>query len=191
MFNEIRALSQAIIQNGGTIYDVVELFTTKSMREMKKTFKDLRDRQLSLQDQASQQKQQELDQAQQQAQATLAQAANLHEQDMTNQNYQNELDRLNKKEIALIGAESKGALPDVNNDMVPDVLEISKITNEQTKVAKDYSVKMAELQSKRLDSMEKLQIEREKLQVARENMANDLAVARENAKGRSSTKTKK
>ena len=45
MFNELRQLSQAIIQNGGTLYDVIELYSTKSMREMKKTFKDLRDKQ--------------------------------------------------------------------------------------------------------------------------------------------------
>jgi hypothetical protein len=35
---------------------------------------------------------------------------------------------------------------------------------------------------------QKLQVEREKLQVARENQSNDLAIARENAKGRSKTK---
>jgi hypothetical protein len=33
--------------------------------------------------------------------------------------------------------------------------------------------------------MDKMSLEREKLQVSRENQANDLAVARENAKGRS------
>jgi len=31
---------------------------------------------------------------------------------------------------------------------------------------------------------EKLQLEREKLQIARENQAHDLAIAKENAKGR-------
>jgi hypothetical protein len=51
MFNELRGLSQAIIQNGGTLYDVIELYSTKSMREMKKTFKDLRDRQVAQQEQ--------------------------------------------------------------------------------------------------------------------------------------------
>ena len=50
MFNELRQLSQAIIQNGGTLYDVIELYSTKSMREMKKTFKDLRDRQVGQQE---------------------------------------------------------------------------------------------------------------------------------------------
>jgi hypothetical protein len=43
---------------------------------------------------------------------------------------------------------------------------------------------MADIQSKNTLAAQKLQVEREKLQVARENQANDLAVAKENAKGR-------
>jgi hypothetical protein len=35
---------------------------------------------------------------------------------------------------------------------------------------------------------QKLQLEQEKNQIARENMANDLAVAKENAKGRNNKK---
>jgi hypothetical protein len=43
---------------------------------------------------------------------------------------------------------------------------------------------MADIQSKNKVAADKLAIEREKLQVARENQANDLAIAKENAKGR-------
>ena len=67
---------------------------------------------------------------------------------------------------------------------VPDVLEMSKITNDQAKAAKDYDMKMMDIQSKNKQAMDKMALEREKLQVARENQANDLAVAKENAKGR-------
>jgi hypothetical protein len=51
-------------------------------------------------------------------------------------------------------------------------------------------MKMADIQSKNKQANDKLAVEREKLQVARENMANDLAVAKENAKGRASNKKK-
>ena len=47
-------LAQAVMQNGGTLYDVIELYSTKSMREMKKTFKDLRDKQVATQQQQQQ-----------------------------------------------------------------------------------------------------------------------------------------
>jgi hypothetical protein len=184
MFNEIRQLSQAIIQNGGTLYDVIELYSTKSMRAMKKTFKELRDRQVQQQQAAQQQQQQQLDQQNQQAQATLAQAQQQHEADLAHEDYQNELDRINKKEIALIAAESKGALSDVDANQVPDVLEISKLSLEQSKAQRDYQTKLSDIASKNSIATQKLAVEREKLQVARENQANDLAVARENAKGR-------
>jgi len=45
-------------------------------------------------------------------------------------------------------------------------------------------MKMIEIQSNNRQAMDKMALEREKLQVARENQANDLAVAKENAKGR-------
>jgi len=189
MFNELRALSQAVLQNGGTLYDIVELYSTKSMRQLKRTFKEMRDKQQAMLDQKMQQDQQKLDQEQKIAQAQLEQAQAQHDQDVANENYQNDLDRLNKKEIALIGAESKGSLTDNDSNGIPDVLEISKLEHERNKAMKDYNVKMAEIQSKRADSLQKLQIEREKLQVDRENQKNDLAIAKENAKNRA-TKSK-
>jgi len=189
MFNELRALSQAVLQNGGTLYDIVELYSTKSMRQLKRIFKEMRDKQQAMLDQKMQQDQQKLDQEQKIAQAQLEQAQAQHDQDVANENYQNDLDRLNKKEIALIGAESKGSLTDNDSNGIPDVLEISKLEHERNKAMKDYNVKMAEIQSKRADSLQKLQIEREKLQVDRENQKNDLAIAKENAKNRA-TKSK-
>jgi hypothetical protein len=61
---------------------------------------------------------------------------------------------------------------------------MSKLSNDQDKAAKDYQLKMADINAKNKQAADKLAIEREKLQVARENQANDLAVAKENAKGR-------
>lgn len=184
-FKEIRSLAQAVLQNGGSLYDIIELYTTKSMREMKKTFKDLRDRQLEMQQQQMQQQQQQIDQQREIAQAQLEQAQLQKEQEIANENYQNELDRINKKEIALIAAESKsGPMIDVDKNEVPDVLEISKLANEQTKLSREYQTKMMELQTKSRENAQKMQLEREKLQVDRENQKNDLEIAKLNAKNR-------
>jgi hypothetical protein len=190
MFNELRQLSQAIIQNGGTLYDVIELYSTKSMREMKKTFKDLRDRQVAQQEQANQLQQQQLQQQQEQAQATLQQNAQLAQEQQAHDDYQKELDRLSKKEIAIIQATGYGKVEseDTNSNSVPDVLEVSRLAHDQDKATKDYGLKMADIQSKNKQASDKMSIEKEKLQVTRENMANDLAVAKENAKGRANKK---
>ena len=193
MFNELRQLAQPLMQNGGSLYDVIELYSTKSMREMKKVFKNLRDKQDAMQQQQLQIQQQQADQQAQIAQAQLEQAQIQKEQDIANENYQNELDRINKKEIALINAESKSmgmGLADVDASGIPDVLEISKLANEQSRATRDYETKIADIASKNRLASEKLAVEKEKIKVARENMQNDLAIAKENAKGRAKKKPK-
>lgn len=187
MFNELRQLAQPLMQNGGSLYDVIELYSTKSMRAMKKVFKDLRDKQQAMEQQKLQIQQQQVEQQGQIAQAQLQQAQIQKEQDIANDNYQNDLDRINKKEIALINAEAKSmgmGLADVDKSGTPDVLEISKLSAEQERTSRDYQAKMADLATKNRLAAEKIALEREKLQVDRENQRNDLAIAKENAKGR-------
>jgi len=153
---------------------------------MKKVFKTLKERQEQMQDQQMQQQQQQMEQQQQIAEAQMEQARIQNEQKIAHDDYQKELDRINKKEIAIIQATGFGNVEseDVNENTVPDVLEVSRLANEQSKASKDYQIKMADIQNKNRLAAEKLQLEREKLQIARENQANDLAIAKENAKGR-------
>ena len=186
LFNEIRGLSQAVIQNGGSLYDIIELYSTKSMRQMKKVFRTLKQRQEQLQDQQMQQQQQQMEQQQQQAQAQLQQQAQMAQEKQAHDDYQRELDRLSKEKIAIIQATGFGKVPgeDVDQNAIPDVLEMSKLSHEQEKAAKDYQLKLAEINSKNKQVSDKMTVEMEKLKVARENQANDLAVAKENAKGR-------
>ena len=190
MFNELRQLAQPLMQNGGSLYDVIELYSTKSMREMKKTFKELRDQQIAQQQQAQQLEQQKLEQQGQQAQAQMQQAAQMAQEQQANDNYQKELDRLSKEKIAIIQATGFGNVEseDINENTIPDVLEMSKLSQAESKAAKDYQSKMMDIQSKNKQASDKMAIEKEKIAVARENMANDLAVAKENAKGRNNKK---
>jgi hypothetical protein len=186
MFNEIRGLSQAVIQNGGSLHDIIELYSTKSIRQMKKVFKGLKERQEQMQDQQMQLQQQQQQAQQEQAQAQLQQAAQMAQEKQAHDDYQRELDRLSKEKIAIISATGYGNVQaeDVDQNAVPDVLEMSRLSNDQEKAAKDYQLKMADIAAKNKQAADKMSIEREKLQVARENQANDLAVAKENAKGR-------
>jgi hypothetical protein len=153
---------------------------------MKKVFKQLKDRQEQLQDQQMQQQQQQMEQQGQIAKAQLEQTQIANEQKIANDNYQKELDRISKKEIAIIQATGFGRVEseDANANAVPDVLEASRFASEEAAAAKDYQLKMSDIQNKNRLAAEKLQLEREKLQIARENQANDLAIAKENAKGR-------
>ena len=186
MFQEIRSLSQAVIQNGGSLYDIIELYSTNSVRQMKKVFKDLKVKQDQMQERQQVMQEEQMKAQQEQAQAQLQQVQQMAEQKMAHDDYQKELDRLSKEKIAIISATGYGNVPseDENSNTIPDVLEMSKLTNEQNKATKDYQLKMVEINSKNKQASEKIAIEREKLQVDRENQANDLAVAKENAKGR-------
>jgi len=191
MFNELRGLSQAVIQNGGSLHDIIELYSTDSVRKMKKVFKSLKDKQDAMQQQQLDMQQQQMEVQQQTSMAQIQQAQEAQDKQLAHNDYQAELDRINKKEIALIAAESKaGPLSDMDTSGVPDVLEISKLAFEQSKAAKEYETKISDIQSKNNLAAQKLKIDREKNQIARENMANDLAVAKVNAKNRASKKTK-
>lgn len=185
-FEEIRALAQPMMQNGGSMHDVIELYSTNSVREMKKTFKVLKERQEEIQNKQLQQKDQELKQQQEQAAAQLEQAQRQHEADNARLDYQAQLDRINKKEIAIIQATGFGNVgsEDANQNSVPDVMELSKLDHERSKATSDYNLKMADIMSKTAQNNQKIAVEREKLQVARENMKNDLQIAKENSKGR-------
>lgn len=190
MFNEIRQLGQAIIQNGGSVYDLVELYSNNSQRQLKKVFKDLRDKLDAQQQQAAQQKQQELDQQNQQAQAAMQQAAQQKQLEMENQNNQNELDRINKKEIALLQAFGRNpeATTDANNDGMADALEMTNMGMEEARANRDHDAKMADINAKTNLGMKKLDIDRESLQVDLKNQKNDLDIAKINAKNRGSSK---
>jgi hypothetical protein len=192
-FNEMKQLTQAMLQNGASIYDVSLLYTTNSIREIKKSFKKLKESQEQQQQQAAQQKQQELDQQNQQAQAQVQQAQQLQEQQQAHDDYQNQLDRISKEKIATIQALGFGKVEgeDVDQSGVPDVMETSKLAHEQDKATKDYQTKMAEIQAKGRSESNKLNIEQEKLNVARENMKNDEKIARINAQNRGSKNNKK
>jgi hypothetical protein len=187
MFNEIRGLSQAVLQNGGSLHDIIELYSTNSVRQMKKVFKSLKDRQEQLQDQQMQQKQQEMEQQQQIAQAQMQQSQQAQAEQLAHEDYQNELDRINRVQIAMIAAESKaGPLSDIDQSGTADVLEMSKLSTETSKAAKEYETKMADIQGKNKIANDKIAVEREKLKVERENQANDIEVAKINARNRAS-----
>lgn len=187
MVEELRLLAQPLMQNGGSLYDVIELYSNNSTRQLKKVFKNLRDKQYEMQQQEQQLEQQKLQQQQEQVQAQLQQAQMQQDKQIENENYQNELDRINKKEVAIINAlgRNENATADTDNSGVADALEITRLTLEENQAAKEHSTKLLDIQSKNKLAMDKLSIDREKLQVERENMANDIKVAQINSRNRS------
>lgn len=186
MFNEIRQLSQAVLQNGGSLYEVIEMYGTNSVRDLKRSFKLIRDKQEKmLQDQQDTQNKQ-LEQQQSQFEITEQKKQEADMLIMQNENHQNELDRINKKELAIITATGYGQVEaeDSNNDGVMDVLELEKLNTERSNAEKAHKVKLADIRAKFTLGMEKLKVDKS-------NQANDLAIAKENSKGRSKSSSAK
>jgi hypothetical protein len=187
MFSEIRGLSQAVLQNGGSLHDIIELYSTNSVRQMKKVFKTLKERQEQLEDQKMQQQQQQLEQQQQIAQAQMAQAQQMQAEKMAHDDYQNELDRINKVQIAMINAESKaGPLSDMDDSGTADVLEMNRLSAETNKASREYEAKMKEIQSKNNIAAQKIATDNRKIDVDLKNQDNDLKIAKINASNRGS-----
>jgi len=187
MFQEIRGLSQAVLQNGGSLHDIIELYSTNSVRQMKKVFKTLKERQEELENQKMQQQQQQIEQQQQIAQAQIEQAKQMQAEKIAHDDYQNELDRINKVQIAMIAAESKaGPLSDLDTSGTADVLEMSKLTTEQNKASREYEAKMKEIQSKNTIAAQKIATDNRKIDVDLKNQDNDLKIAKINASNRGS-----
>lgn len=192
LFQDIRQLAQPLLQNGGSFAEVIELYSTDSIRQMKKVFKSLKERQESMQNEQMQQQQQQIEQQREISNQQLAQAQQQHQEQMAHEDYQKELDRISKEKIAIIQATGFDQVEteDNNNNNIPDVLEISKFAHEQQKAERDYGLKMRDISAKSQQASEKLSLEKEKIKVERENMQNDLQIAKINAKNKAKAKKK-
>lgn len=187
IFNELRQLAQPMLQNGASIYDIAVLYSTNSVRQMKEVFRALKERQEQMQMSQQQLEQQQLEQQQQQFQENMAYQDALRKEEMVNENYQKELDRLNKKEIAIINSFSRqdDNLKDTDGSGAPDILEISRLSMDNLSAEREHSMKLQELamekqrlNNEKSEQLEKIKLEKEKIKVTRENMKNDKDIAK-------------
>lgn len=193
LFNEIRQLSQSMLQNGATPYEIINIYSTNSIRQMKKVFKNLKEKQDQMI--ANQQgiEQQKVEQAQQATQMQLQAEAEDKDKQRQFEAWQNELDRLNKKEVALLNAfgKNENATSDANNDGIADALQLASVAADTANSMKEFDLRIQEINNKRAEITQKMQLEKEKLKVERENMVNDKEIAKINAKGRNKPTPKK
>lgn len=192
-FNELRLLAQPLLQNGGSFHDVIELYSSNSIRQMKEVFAKLRQKQEEMQRQTQELEQQKVEQQQQQFEQQQATLAQMEQERAAREDYNKELDRINKKEVALINAlgRNEQATADTDNNGIADALEISKLASDQENALHERNLKFAEMQNKNKMEKNKLDLEYEKLEVEKLNMKNDLQIAKQNAKGRQKAASKK
>jgi hypothetical protein len=179
---------QALSQNGA-IYEASMLFTTDSQREIRAAMKRLKEKQDQMQQQQQQMQQQELEQKQQQFQQAQQIAVQQHLADQQFEANQKELDRLSKERIAIIAATGFGKVgaEDVNQNMVPDVMEASKISIQQQQASQaaiqaqqKNALEMQKMLADNDHKRKQLEQDKEKLKVEREKIAAQVQIAKTN-----------
>ena len=196
-FEEMRLLSQSMLQNGASPYEIMELYSTNSIRQMKQVFRKLKEQNDQFQAQEQQLAQTQLEQQQAQFEAQLQEQARIEEARLAEESYQKELDRINKKEVAVINAlgRNENATADNDNSGLADALEITRMGNDQAMAQQDYNLKLQEQNRKEQERKDALNMEAQKLQLEREKMKNDIKIERLKLKnpvsGEKKTKKKK
>lgn len=189
IFQEMRQLSQAMLQNGASVYDISVLYSTNSVRQMQQIFKSLKDKQDQMQANEQDMQKQQLDQQNQQFQAQMENAERIRQEDIVNENYNKEQDRINKKEVALINTFSRqdDNLKDSDASGVPDILEVSRLTLDQTTADRQHAIELQKLgvekekiNTQRQSELAKISAEKEKNKIAREKMKSDEKIAKMN-----------
>jgi len=164
----IRGLTQAMMQNGARMGDIAEMLDTDSFSQIKKNLKNA--------DRA----QQELEAAQQEAQQAMQQQQLQAQQQLKEmENIENEKDRQKDIEIALINAEAKkeAATPG-------DQLNLQKMVRDHELKERELNIREEELKNKMISDRESEAIQRDSNQVKRETEVNKKEIAKINKKNK-------
>lgn len=196
-FDDLRQLAQPMLQNGATPYEISVMYTTNSVRQLRQVLKAQKDKLEQMQQQAQQIQQQELEQKQQQFEAQMQEA---QMQDEINKQFeagQADLDRLNKKEIALINAAAKerSAFNPEPNAGDEDIMEQQKLAQEGMIKDREYQLKLSQIQQKAKEAndyvameLRKIGIERERLQAQLKMKQMDIKAKKAQAKAKPKSK---
>jgi hypothetical protein len=172
-------LKNLAIQNntaGGSLYELSKIITGESPSAIIAKLKEFDD---NRQKELEQERQHAL-QLQREQQQFLESQRQL---ELNNENYWKE--REIQKDLA-IAAMKEGSKPADTSELDAQAMDMDR-----EKQLQDRMLKQQEMVNQTALADKELQIEREWMQVERDNMKNDLAIAKENAKGRSKSTAKK
>jgi len=145
LFQEFRQLSQAAIQNGASLYEVSQLFTTNSLRQMQGVFKELQKRQQEYQQQTQQLEQSKLEQEGQLKQAEMEQKERFHDDEMAMDKYVADVKANTDLAKAEISTYFQAPSTDADGNGVPDIMDVA---NHQLKLQE--SIAKRDLENKQL-----------------------------------------
>jgi hypothetical protein len=97
------------------------------------------------------------------------------QQQMINDNYQKELDRINKKEVAIIQSFNRQPdnLKDSDASGVPDILEYSRLNLDEDTAKKDHLINLQKQANDRKKNDDSYRLELQKLDMERKKLAQE------------------
>lgn len=178
-FQEIRNLAQAMLQNGASPYEISLLYSTKSIRQVKETFKKLKEKTDAFQQEQQNIEKAKIEQAQEQFQQAQQLAQLQDEKNKAFEAYQAEEDRLSRERVALIQASSNPS-----STSPPDQsIDISRLALDEQNAYSQYQLKLQELTQKQQAILSSNALAAKKLDVEKYKADMTLKVAKENKVG--------
>jgi hypothetical protein len=194
-FKEFRQLSQAMLQNGASPYEISVLYATKSMRKMQEIYKNLKEQQDQFQQQEQQQKQQQLEQQQAQFEQAQQVQMQVHQADQEFNANQNDLDRQSAERIA---AMKKSEVPVQEEDTSGIEHDYAKLSLEQQKADRQYQLDLQKIEHERQKigsdqnaSAKDHELQREKLRMEKHKVDTQYKIAKENRAAKPKPSAKK
>jgi hypothetical protein len=175
----MQQLAQPFIQNSkGNFSMVIDLLREKDPATLYRKFK-------RIEADLEQKEQEQADAEQQLEHNKIASQEQMFHEKMENDNEQKELDRemqIQKQTIATMGFEKN---QDFNENGVPDVLEASRVAQQQLKINFDAATKRLELKQKAEEHRDKIGIEKSRIAVEKQKIKSDEKIAKIHAKSKS------
>ena len=160
--------SQAVAAGTADMGDLISVFKTESVQDAARILKKRREEQQARQEQQQQEvnkiKQQEIQQKAQAHQELMA----LEMKKLELDKYRYDLDAQTRLQIATINTYARREEIDLNNNQIPDPIELEKVYQKDREVDAKRMDKELEVTTKFNIEQQKLALEREKLQNARE-----------------------
>jgi hypothetical protein len=183
LYQELRSLAQPMLQNGATPYEIAELYSTSSIRHLRKIFRDLKQKQEEYAQQAQQNEMQSQQMSAEIEKAKLEQAERFHQDEMKMEKYKTDVNANTAMAREQIKTYFQQGTTDTDGDGVPDITEIAEQGRkaqemlqardlENRKMSMEMQKHMDEQQNKKKET----KLRERELDIQEKNQKNDIDI---------------
>ena len=170
----LRSLMQPAMQNGASLLDIAEIITMDNVNMIKNRLEEIEQKRMEQQQAMEEAQAQREQQAIQMQNEIKEEELMIKEAEMDLKKYEIDQNNATKIAVAQLNAYRGSENQDVDQNGVPDVLEIGKQALEQQKINSDAATKQLELNNKRRETEMKREIENKKIELEKQRMEQEI-----------------